>query len=344
MEEIPERLDHGGGEVGGPYVNAPDVITLGECLVALVASTFGPLAEAGMFERHVAGAEANVAVGLARLGHRPAFIGRVGTDGFGSAIRRRLRGEGVITDFLVDDTAPTGLLVRERRALGPAEVLYYRARSAGSRLGPDDVASAVAAGAFAAARWLHLTGITPALSTSARAAVDAAIDAARDAGLTVSLDLNVRRKLWSDTEAASTLRELAGKVDVVLGSAAEAALVTGEPSADVARLAEALNGLGPAVAVLKLGAAGGLALEVGGETIRQPGLATPVVDTIGAGDGFAAGFIAARLEGGSIARALEVANACGAAAVAVIGDLTGLPDRRELDRLLAELDGEDAVR
>jgi 2-dehydro-3-deoxygluconokinase len=322
----------------------PDVVTLGECLVALVATSLGPMAEATSFERHVAGAEANVAVGLARLGHHPVFIGRVGADGFGTAIRRRLRGEGVRTDFLrVDASAPTGVLVRERRILGPAEVTYYRAGSAGARLEPGDVDAA--ADLIRSARWLHLTGITPALSASASSAVDRAADLAHESGLIITLDLNLRRKLWSEAKAASILSKLAARADIVLGSADEAALVTGsDPSTDPGGLAAALIALGPSMVVIKLGSDGALGLARGDEPVHIPGLATTVIDTIGAGDGFAAGFIASRLEGADLRRALEVGNACGAAATSVVGDLAGLPDRAELDRLLAATRGDDAIR
>ncbi|MDQ3870379.1 MAG: sugar kinase, partial [Chloroflexota bacterium] len=176
---------------------AVELVTLGECLVGLVAAAPGPLAEVASFDRHVAGAEANVAVGVARLGHASAFIGRVGDDGFGQAIVRRLKGEGVdVSALTVDPGAPTGLLVRERRLLGPAEVLYYRRGSSASRLSRDDIDSAEPL--FAAGRWLHLTGITPALSATCREAVGAALQLAHAHGLTVSLDLNLRRKLWSE--------------------------------------------------------------------------------------------------------------------------------------------------
>ena len=325
-------------------IAAPDVLTLGECLVALVATSLGPLAEANTFERHVAGAEANVAVGLARLGHRPAFIGRVGADGFGSAIVRRLRGEGVATEYLsVDTSAPTGVLVRERRALGPAEVTYYRSASAGSRVGPDDVEAA--AGLFETARWLHVTGITPALSASAREAVDRAISLARGSGLRVSLDLNLRRKLWSETEAAVVLAALATHADMVIGSLDEVALITqSDPSTDPAEVAARAIALGPSVAVITLGAAGALGLAPGQTPIIEPAIATAPVDTIGAGDAFVAGFIATMLDGGSLTEALRTGNACGGVAASVIGDQVGLPDRPELDRLLAATPGDDAVR
>ena len=323
-----------------------EVVTLGECLISLVAGQVGPLAEATTFDRHIAGAEANVAVGLARLGHTVAYIGRVGNDGLGTAVRRRLRGEGVDVEHLQPDAAATtGVMFRERRALGAAEIVYARARSAGSRLGAADVDRAVADGVFAGARWLHLTGITPAVSAGARAAVDQAAAAAREAGLTISLDVNLRRRLWSDEDAAAVLRPLATRVDVVLGSSDELAVIAGRPlDTDPATLVEAIVALGPSIAVVKLGADGALAVERGGPPVRQPGLVgATVVDPVGAGDAFSAGFIAARLDGADVAAALRTANACGAAAVAAIGDLTGLPTTAELERLL-RAEGDDTIR
>jgi 2-dehydro-3-deoxygluconokinase len=319
-----------------------EVVTLGECLVALVAGAAGPLAETTIFERHVAGAEANTAVGLARLGHSVAYIGRVGSDGFGAAIVRKLRGEGVDVEHLVvDDTAPTGLMIRERRALGAAHVLYYRSGSAGSRLGPAEVDAAAAQ--FKGARWLHVTGITPALSPTARAAVERAISLARDARLTISLDLNLRRKLWSEAEAALVFRELAAKADVIMGDEDEARLVTGTNDAGEV-LAEALLARGPSTAIVKLGRQGAAAAAAG-EAIRVQALDVPaVVDPVGAGDAFAAGYIAATLEGKPLDEALRVANACGAAAVTVVGDMAGLPDRQELERLLDRTPAADTLR
>lgn len=321
-----------------------EVVTLGECLVALVAGTPGPLAETTAFERHIAGAEANAAVGLARLGHSVAYIGRVGGDGFGSAIVRKLRGEGVNVDnVVVDDAASTGLMIRERRSFGAAHVLYYRSGSAGSRLGPADVDAA--APAFKHARWLHVTGITPALSPTARAAVERAMDLARDARLTISFDLNLRRKLWSEAEAASVFRELAAKADVVMGDEDEVALATGTAVSTAAvELARALLALGPSTAIVKRGSSGAVA-ATREATIAAPGVEVPaVVDAVGAGDAFAAGYMAATLEGRPLDDALRVANACGAAAVSVVGDMAGLPDRDELERVLGASPGADTLR
>ena len=243
----------------------PEVVTLGECLVSFVASEPGPLATATAFRAYPAGAEANVAVGLARLGRRVAFVGRVGADGLGTRILRALRGEGVdVSGLVVDPAAPTGVMIRERRGIGPAEVFYARAGSAGSRLAASDVSAAEARGDFATARWLHLTGITPALSPSCRAAIATALETGRAAGLTVSLDLNLRRRLWTELEAATILAELAARVDVVIADEDEARVVTGASrDALPETLAAALLALGPALVALKLGSRGSLGLERG---------------------------------------------------------------------------------
>jgi 2-dehydro-3-deoxygluconokinase len=322
----------------------PDVVTFGECLVAFVASTPGPLAEATTFERHVAGAEANVAVGLARLGHGVAYIGNVGSDGFGTVIVRALRGEGVdISHLTVVDERRTGVMFRERRSLGAMDVVYHRAGSAGSMVSVDDVERADDDGMFAA-RWLHLTGITPALSDSARAATTRARDLARDAGATISLDVNLRRRLWSEDEAAAVLRDLATGVDVVLGSPDELALIAGvDGDAPVEEVVNAAVQLGPSSVVAKLGSEGALGFESGGKAVLESGFGvSTVIDPVGAGDAFCAGFIAGRLDGVDLATALRMGNACGALAVAVSGDQAGLPDRAELARLLAG--GPDTLR
>ena len=113
-------------------LDSPEVVTLGECLVSFVGTEPGPLAAGTTFRAYPAGAEANVAVGLARLGRRVAFVGRVGDDGLGTRVTRALRGEGVdVAGLAVDPAGPTGVMIRERRGLGAAEVFYARIGSAG---------------------------------------------------------------------------------------------------------------------------------------------------------------------------------------------------------------------
>lgn len=347
----------GAGSTGEPGRDGgPEVVTLGEAMVALVAAEPGPLAESGTFGRHVAGAEANVAVGLVRLGHATAFIGRVGPDAFGTAIGRRLRGEGVnCSGLAVELGAQTGILIRERRLVGSSEVLYYRRDSAGSRISGTDVEQAADRGLLLGARWMHLTGITPALSASAADAVETALNLARDAGLTISFDVNLRRKLWSEEEARRVLAPLAAQSHVVLGSLDELALL-GEvelateaiDDAAATSAADAILRLGPSVAVVKLGSAGALERrrDAGGHltTARHGGypMSQPL-DPVGAGDAFVAGYIAGTLEGLTGEAALALGNACGAAVAASVGDLQGLPTRDEAERIMAT-GGPDSLR
>jgi 2-dehydro-3-deoxygluconokinase len=298
----------------------PAVVGLGEAMVLLLAEQPGPLREVTTFRRHVAGAESNVAVGVCRLGLTAGFVSRVGNDEFGAAVRFRLRGEGVDTSkLIVDDGAPTGLLVRERREVGPLDVAYYRRGSAASRLCPSDLDAAYIGGA----RYLVLSGITPALSPSCKATVFAAAEMARSAGVTVVVDPNVRLKLWSAEEAREVLRDLVAHADVVVPGGDEAELLTGE--SDPLLAAKALAQLGPRLVVVKRGASGALALDAD-EVLSMPAVPVPrVVDPVGAGDAFVAGLVVAQLRGMDLASSVALANRCGAHATTIPADQECLP-------------------
>jgi 2-dehydro-3-deoxygluconokinase len=321
-------------DLGSSAAAGPEVIAVGEPLIALLAAGSAPLADVDSFSRHVAGAEANLAVGLARLGHRVLYVGRVGADGFGRAIVRRLRGEEVdVSGVVVDAARRTGLMVRERRVLGPSEVVYHRSGSAGSALEPSDV-DAVAS-AFGGAQWLHLTGITPALSESAHRAVLHAIELARAAGVRISFDVNLRRRLWSDEEAAVRLHPIATGADLVFGDADELAVVAGvAPFEDGLEAARALRAEGARAVVVKRGAAGATLVGEGEPVAAEAIQVARVVDPVGAGDAFCAGYLAALLDGLDPVTALRWGNGCAAAVLTVEGDLTGLPSRAELEQLI----------
>jgi 2-dehydro-3-deoxygluconokinase len=302
-----------------------DVVTLGESMVLLLAEQSGPMREATTFRRHVAGAESNVAIGLCRLGQTAGWFSRVGDDEFGRALVFRIRGEGVDTSHVLHDPrAPTGLVVRERREAGPIDQVYYRRGSAASRMSAADLD----ADYLKNARFVHLTGITPALSTSCRETVFAAAEIANAAGVPVVLDPNYRSKLWDPVEARSVMRDLAARCNLLLPGREEAELLTGEADPEVA--ARQLSALGPATVVVKLGAHGALALT-GEEIVRVPG--TPlerVVDPVGAGDAFAAGFLTGLLRGFATAAALRLANRCGAFSMLSPGDMEALPRWEEV--------------
>ncbi|MFG2094338.1 sugar kinase [Streptomyces sp. NPDC048612] len=192
----------------------PDVLTFGETMVALRGS--GPLKLGGTMNVSVAGAESNVAIGLARLGHEVRWAGAVGDDEAGQLVLRTLRAEGVeVSGATADPGAPTGLLLFEPRLPEVTRVHYYRAGSAGSRLTPEVIQRAFAA---APPRVLHLTGITPALSPTARSAAGRALQLAREHGTLVCLDVNFRARLWTAEEAAEVLREWLPAVDVLIAS------------------------------------------------------------------------------------------------------------------------------
>jgi 2-dehydro-3-deoxygluconokinase len=283
----------------------------------------GPLRHAPVLRLGVAGAESNLAVGAVRLGVPATWLGRVGDDEFGRLVTATLRGQGVTTTAVVDPGAPTGLMVKERRTARATRVLYYRSGSAGSRLGPDDVDPAVITGA----RVLHVTGITPALSDSARAAVFAAVEEARGAGVTVSLDLNHRSALWSADEAGPVLRELVRRADVVSATEEEARLVV--DAADDRALVAGLAALGPRHVLLKQGAAGSLS-GIDDRLYRVPARTVTVVDPVGAGDAFGAGYLSGLCRGLDAEERLRLATTAGAFAVSVPGDWEGLPSLADL--------------
>lgn len=309
--------------------DSPELVAFGEALVAFVGRPAGPLHEARDFSAHVAGAESNVAIGVARLGHRVSFAGRIGDDAFGSMIVRRLLAEGVAIEHLVRDrAAPTGLLFRNLREFPPPEVAYRRTGSAGSRLVPDDV-RAVLEG-LPTGTAIHVSGVTPALSESCRAAVHVLAETARARELQLFVDVNYRTRLWNTNEAVPVLRNLVASASIVTASQHEAALLTGE--ANPVDAAAALAALGPRAAVIRDDTLGAVASA----GPRKPPIVVPsqvtrrAVDPVGAGDAFNAGLIASLLEDQSLPDAIARAHLCGAAAVGVIGDIEGLPTRQEL--------------
>ncbi|WP_030552798.1 sugar kinase [Streptomyces exfoliatus] len=310
------------------------LVTLGEAMAVAAATEPGPLATGTPLRLGWAGAEATVAIGVSRLGHTAAWTGRVGDDAAGAMILAGLRAEGVdVSAARTDPAAPTGLTLRERRTADRLRVSYYRAGLAGSRLAPEDLDEERITGA----RILHVTGITPALSATARAAVEHAVSLARAAGVTVSFDVNHRERLWSRAEAAEVLARLLPYTDIVFAGPEEAALfVPDVPEDEPGRMARALTRLGPAQAVLKLGGRGALVATADDALHVRPAVPVTAVDPVGAGDAFVSGYLAALLDGSPVEERLRLAALSGAFAVSVPGDWEGLPRRAELGLLTAQ--------
>jgi len=311
----------------GPLFDArreAEVVTVGETMALFWAEDDAGLERATLYRRSFAGAESNVCVALARLEHRSRWISRLGDDAFGRHIRTGLEREGVLVDAAVDQDTPTGVFFKERAREGPRQVVYYRDGSAASRLAPRDLAAAQVAGA----RVLHLTGITPALSPSCAAAVDRAIDLARAADMLICVDPNVRLRLWPSADACRrALLALIARADVALIGHEDAAILF--PDRDVDAVLAAVRALGPRRVVLKRGAQGAVA-ETDEGRVAVPAYAVATIDTVGAGDGFDAGFLAGLLEGAPLPQCLVLGARVGAAAVAHVGDWEGYPRRGEI--------------
>lgn len=308
-------------------VSPPGLITLGETLVLLSAREVGPLRHAHGLRLGIGGAESNVAIGVRRLGVPATWIGRVGDDELGLLVLRTLRAEGVdVRHAIRDPRVPTSLMFKERRTAATSRVTYYRTDGPGARLIPGDLPEAE----IRAAGVLHLSGITLALSSSARATARAAAEVARAAGVPVSVDVNHRATLWTADEARREILDLCALADHLFvgeGEAHELGLA-GTPE----DLARDLQARGPETVIVKRGGDGALAL-VGDELLPVAPVPVESVDPVGAGDAFAAGYLAELLLGRPPAERLATAAVCGAYAVTVAGDWEGLPERADL-RLL----------
>lgn len=281
----------------------------------------------GAMSLSVGGAETNVAIGLARLGHHVRWAGRVGSDEFGSLVLRTLRAEGVgIEAATVDDVRATGLMIVEKRLADTARVAYYREGSAGSAIAVDNLR-----GLFdGSPRVLHLTGITPALSRPAADAVAWAARTARERGILVSFDVNYRSALWSRSVAARAIAPIAALANVVFASDGELGLVaTGDSEED---MVDELRAAGVDEVIVKRGADGAAAWSAAGH-VAVAARKVPVVDTIGAGDAFTAGYLSALLDDQPLATRLDRGAVLGAFAVTVASDWEALPTRHELELL-----------
>lgn len=304
-----------------------DVMTVGEAMALFIAQQVGPLEKVKSFSRQLAGAELNVATGLARLGLKVGYVSRIGNDSFGRSLLSFLDQEAIDRHHVtIDSTYPTGFMLKgltDDASDPPIE--YFRKGSAASHLGLADRPADI----YASVRHLHLTGISPALSSSAKKLVfDMACDA-RNAGRTISFDPNLRPRLWpSEVEMRDCINLLAMSCNWIFPGLAEGQLLTGAQIPE--KIAEFYLKQGLEIVVVKLGPAGAYYASckesgfVAGVSVKK------VVDTVGAGDAFAVGVISGLLEGLALPDAVMRGNRIGARVVQFPGDCDGLPTRLEL--------------
>ncbi|SCX00241.1 MULTISPECIES: sugar kinase [Mycobacteriaceae] len=306
----------------------PRVATLGETMALMRTRDIGSLRHVSELVLGIGGAESNVAIGLQRLGIEAQWLGRVGDDPLGERVTREIRAEGVQVHGVIDTDAPTGLMLKERPTTSSTAVLYYRGGSAGSRLRPEDVPP----GWVEQASVLHVSGITALLSDSARECMQAAIDRARAAGVQVSFDVNYRASLAPADLAGPLLRKFAEQADIVFGGPEELQLL--HPDSPAEDAAQRLVHSGRGEVVLKLGADGAVAYLPGAQ-FPSAGFPVEVVDTVGAGDAFVAGYLSGSLQGLTVPQRLRRANACGALLCMTPGDWESSPTLGDVDRFCA---------
>lgn len=313
------------------------VATLGETMALVRSRDIGSLRHASDLALGIGGAESNVAIALSRLGLDVTWLGRVGDDSLGERVVREIRAEGVDARAVVDAGAPTGLMLKERPRPTSTRVLYYRSGSAGSRLVPSDLPD----GWIEQADLLHLTGITALISESARETLSVAIDRARAAGAIVTFDINYRSSLASPAVAGPWLRELAERADIVFGGPEEFELLY--PGVNVPAACERLLEHRPAEVVLKRGADGATTV-LATRVVEAPGLVIEVVDTVGAGDAFVAGYLSGVLDGSDVPARLHRANVCGAMLCMTPGDWESSPTLRDIEQFTAASDRDPVLR
>lgn len=312
-----------------------DVVTFGESMVVFNPDINGPLRHVHNFTKSLGGAESNVATAIAKLNHTVGWFSKVSDDEFGRFVRDTIRAEGVDTSrVIIDKERSTGLLFKEHYQRSNPNVYYYRKNSAASSLSPEDIDEEY----IKQAKILHLTGITPALSESAREAVYKAIDIAKKNGVLVSFDPNIRLKLWTIEEAREVLVDIASKADIVMPGLDEAEILLGLTDKD--EVCDYFLGKEAKIVAVKLGAEG-CYIKTKEEGVKVAGynVSDLIQDTAGAGDGFAAGFLSGYLDNLSLKEIGEYANGVGAMATLVLGDMEGYPYYDQLLEFIGKKQG-----
>ena len=306
----------------------PTVLTFGEALVGY-GTVEDNLRTATQFTRFPGGADLNVAVGLTRLGVRTIWASVLGEDAHGDYLADAVDQLG-ITPLVRRAAGPTALMFKAGGNDGDPEVLQVRHETAFAQ--HADVLLTADVLAFDGIDHLHLTGIVLGISPAARAAALTLLDAAHNAGLSVSFDPNLRLNLWPDQqEMRGMINTIAARATVVMPGLAEGRLLTGANEPD--DIAQFYLQRGVHDVVIKLGAAGARGWTADGETAQSRSFSVAAIDTVGAGDGFAAGYLAGLLTGAGLQQRLDQAAAVGALVTTRRGDLTAMPTRAEVEAL-----------
>ncbi|GEN87682.1 sugar kinase [Oceanobacillus sp. FSL W8-0428] len=310
-----------------------DVISMGEAMVVFNPDIKGPMKFVNGFQKNIGGAELNLAIGCSRLGLKTGFISRLGNDEFGKSIRTFARGEQVDTSELkLVKGYPTSVYFKEIMEDGNVQTFYYRDKSPTLTMKPEELNESY----IKNARVLHITGIFPAIGGDNLNVMMESIRLAKKHGVKVSFDPNIRLKMWTKEEARKVLLDILPHVDILLAGDEEMDIIIGEsnPKAIIEKTKE----IGIPTIIVKRGEHGSAGYHQGQLIYADPVKATKVVDTVGAGDGFNAGFLYGYLHDWDLERSLHFANTIGSMVVSITGDNEGLPYYEDVQERLGEIE------
>ncbi|WP_233190917.1 sugar kinase [Sporosarcina sp. P19] len=303
-----------------------DVFTIGETMVIFQSQAIGNLEDLPQIYQKIGGAESNFATGLARLGHQVSYMSKLGNDPFGRRILKSIKSEGIDTTHLkMTESAQTGLLFKEQKFSDVMNVYYYRKDSAASHMQKEELPEDI----FEGLKYLHVTGVTPALSSSCKELVFKAIELARKHEVKIIFDPNIRFKLWEKEEAFEVLNAIAVRADYILAGIEEAAFLTNQT--EVREICQTLQKNAQQIIVIKRGKESTVLYEHGHYKEIPVVNVANIVDPVGAGDAFAAGFVHGLLLNCRHEESVRYGNSLGARVIQQYGDIDGLPTLEEFN-------------
>jgi len=308
-----------------------NILLVGEPMGLFIAQEEALLEDVHLFAASVAGAEFNVAVGLSRLGHSVGYMTKLGNDPFGRRIVKAMEQNRIGTSLITySDNHATGFMLKSKTNRGDPDIFYYRKNSAASTITTADLEKID----LAHYDGLHITGILPALSASALEATQYLMEKAKAAGITIFFDPNLRPSLWSNRSTmVQELNRLAVLANYVLPGCKEGGILCGTEEPE--KIADFYLSRGVNTVIVKIGPKGAYAATKEGDFCSPTYHAEKIVDTVGAGDGFAAGVISGVMEALPLEEAVQRGNAIGTLQVMNASDNEGLPTRRELDSFMS---------
>lgn len=310
-----------------------NIITVGEAMGLFVADEVGSLENVNKFTKYTAGAEMNVAIGISRLGFNSYYVTKFGNDPLGKYVKNVLEKENVKTDYVFfSDEDITGFQLKERVLEGDPQVFNYRKGSAASKFNKnliDDID-------FTKFDHVHLSGVFLSLTEATKEVSYCFAELARKNKVLTTFDPNLRPKLWrSKEEMVSTMNDLATKCDIILPGISEGEILTGYSTPEY--IADFYLSKGLKCVIIKLGEAGAYYQEENSKGAYVKGYnVDKIIDTVGAGDGFAVGIISGLAQGLSLEETVKRGNAIGALQLMSASDNEGLPNEKELQNFMEE--------